>query len=508
MGHTELRATILWFLAALLLGPAVGSQESSSTFDDAARASQRDLERSLADLAALREQIAREKLPLSREMSDLERKIVALRADIDARSRALDARNLELTQDQTELDAQREEIQYLSNLLGEYTRNVETRVHIAELQRYRSLFDGARLAPDTSGLTPADVFRAQGAVVEASLDRLHELVGGTTFDGQAAGPDGRIEDVRIALVGPIALYAAKDGSSAGTAEQRLGSLEPNLRPLEDPALAGQARALVESRRGSLPFDPSLGQADQIADVEDSWVQHIRKGGPVMIPILLLAGAALLVGLVKWVQLARIRNPDRRKTEALLAALARRDPTATKRLVRELPGPTGEMLRAAVDSITEPKELVEEIMFERMLDTRLRSQSYLSFVAMTASAAPLLGLLGTVTGMMTTFKLITVFGTGDAKTLSSGISEALITTEYGLIVAIPTLLLYAYLSRRAKRLVDGMEKTAISFLNRIPADLPTEGWGREDGTTHGAEPPAGSTVRALREELSAPVARSG
>ena len=93
-------------------------------------------------------------------------------------------------------------------------------------------------------------------------------------------------------------------------------------------------------------------------------------------------------------------------------------------------------------------------------------SMLPFVAVSAAAAPLLGLLGTVTGIINTFKLITVFGTGDVKTLSSGISEALITTELGLCVAIPSLLFHAYLSRKAKGVVDDMEKVGIAFVNQI------------------------------------------
>ena len=62
--------------------------------------------------------------------------------------------------------------------------------------------------------------------------------------------------------------------------------------------------------------------------------------------------------------------------------------------------------------------------------------------------------------------MTVFGTGDPKTLSSGISEALITTEYGLIIAIPSLLLHAFLSRRARRILDEMEQVAVAFLNQV------------------------------------------
>jgi biopolymer transport protein ExbB len=84
----------------------------------------------------------------------------------------------------------------------------------------------------------------------------------------------------------------------------------------------------------------------------------------------------------------------------------------------------------------------------------------------AAVAPLLGLLGTVTGMIHTFRLISVFGTGDPRLLSAGISEALITTEAGLVVAIPLLLLHAFLSRRVQRLSEGLETSAITFLNRM------------------------------------------
>jgi biopolymer transport protein ExbB len=88
------------------------------------------------------------------------------------------------------------------------------------------------------------------------------------------------------------------------------------------------------------------------------------------------------------------------------------------------------------------------------------------MALTAAAAPLLGLLGTVTGMIKTFTLITIFGTGDAKSLSSGISEALVTTELGLVVAIPSLILHGLLSRMAKQKIGDLEQISVSFINGI------------------------------------------
>jgi biopolymer transport protein ExbB len=162
----------------------------------------------------------------------------------------------------------------------------------------------------------------------------------------------------------------------------------------------------------------------------------------------------------------VPTPSQKKIDRVLDALARGDFDEAKAKVRDIRGPTGSMLEAGVKYVRETRALVEEVMFEKILETRLRLQSYLPFVAIIAAAAPLMGLLGTVVGIINTFKMITLFGTGDPKTLSAGISEALITTEFGLIVAIPSLLLHAYLSRKARNLVDGMEKTAVGFANRL------------------------------------------
>jgi len=84
----------------------------------------------------------------------------------------------------------------------------------------------------------------------------------------------------------------------------------------------------------------------------------------------------------------------------------------------------------------------------------------------AAVSPLLGLLGTVTGMISTFDVITEFGTGDPKLLSGGISIALVTTQLGLIVAIPLLLLGNMLSGWAERIKDDIERSALRVINQF------------------------------------------
>jgi biopolymer transport protein ExbB len=108
------------------------------------------------------------------------------------------------------------------------------------------------------------------------------------------------------------------------------------------------------------------------------------------------------------------------------------------------------------------------MYEKMLVTKPRLERLMPMLALSAATAPLLGLLGTVTGMINTFNMITVFGTGDPKTLAGGISEALITTEFGLIVAVPSLLLHAFISRKGKGVLNSMEQTTVGFINGVNA----------------------------------------
>lgn len=427
---------------------------------------QRQLEESLAELAALRQAIAEEKVPMGRRLSELEEQLLEVRREYQQTMRLLDSRTLDLSNLRSEVQSRREEKTYISNLLSEYIRSFETRLHIAEIQRYSDLIEAARLAPENSNLSETEVYQTQVALVTASLERLHEALGGVRFDGSAVDSSGRVRRGTFVLLGPVALFRSDDGETVGIAEQRLGSLEPTILPFGSEAMTQAAATLVATGAGEFPFDPTLGNAHKIEATKQTLIEHIRKGGVVMYPILGLFGAAMLVVLFKWIELARLRQPSERRIRALLEAISERKKEVAAAEAAAIGGPTGAMLATGVEHLREPPALIEEVMYEKILTARLRLQRFLPFIAISAAAAPLLGLLGTVTGIINTFKLITVFGSGDVKTLSGGISEALITTEFGLIVAIPSLLLHAFLSRKARGMIAQMEKAAIRFMNQV------------------------------------------
>ncbi len=469
-----MRAKSVATLALALLGLAAGSaqdgasvpDEASARFGAAAADVRAKLEASLEELAAVRAQLAEEKIPLSRELSALEAELRELNLEYRETTRKLNVSALDLTKLKNEIATREEQSTYLTNLFLDYQRNFESRLHVAEEQRYEELLEAARLAPENANLSDAEVYDAQIAVLTASIARLDDLLGGTRFDGTALDPTGLLREGTFALVGPVALFRSADGAVVGTVERQVNSVQPTIVPFARPEDAEAAANVVETGAGAFPLDTTLGNAHRVAETEDSLLDEFEKGGSVMWPILALASAALLVALWKWISLAFVRRPSNKQIGALLGAAGRNDQAAAEAVVARLEGPAGRMLSAGVAHMNEPRDLIEEVMYETVLTTRLRLQRMLPFIAICAAAAPLLGLLGTVTGIINTFKLITIFGSGDVKMLSGGISEALLTTKFGLVVAIPSLLLHAFLSRKARAVVGQMEAVGVAFVNRV------------------------------------------
>lgn len=435
-----------------------------------AAAARTDLRAALDELADLRRQIEAERLPLAQRRTRLEQEVLAARAALERARREEGNQLVLLGVLRSEVNGLSNEVRSLESLLTEYRRSVEARLAVAELNRHRETLRATAAAEEAPDLAPADKLARQLDFVGTTLDRLEALVGGDRFPGQALTPEGVMARGQFLQMGPATYFTTEDGTVSGVVEQRLNSAEPHVAAL--PAeLSAALRQVITQGAGNLPLDPTGGNALRVRATRDPLMVHIAKGGPVMVPILALGGFALVVFLVKWLQIRRVRLARPTELRTILEALGLGQSAKAERQARSIPGPVGEMLAVAIQHHREPKEYVEEVMYEQMLATRPRLERLVPFLALAAAAAPLLGLLGTVTGMINTFNMITVFGTGDPKTLAGGISEALITTEFGLIVAIPSLLLHAVLSRKVKAVLAGMEQTATAFINGLPEARP-------------------------------------
>lgn len=420
------------------------------------------MQAALGELSALREQIKEEQIPLARELNQIQAQLREKRAEADRSQRLRDNAQVDLGRLRDIVTARRDEVDYLANLVNEYGGALDVRLGAIEGQRYDQQMDRFVAIGNDAELTKQQKLLQQLEILRTGLDRIENLMGGAVFDGQAVAPGGAIENGRYLVIGPQAFFSSQ--SAAGLALST-GTATPSVIPLGED-LDSLVRGVIQSGQGELPVDVTLGTALAIKREDETWLEHIEAGGFWMIPILGFAIVALLIAIYKAFEIMRVKMPEPGSIRDVLSLLNEgRDAEALER-ARAVRGPVGAMLVDAVQHADESKELVEEVMYERMLEVQPKLERLLPMIAVTAATAPLLGLLGTVTGMITTFKLITIFGTGDAKSLSSGISEALITTEYGLIVAIPALIMHALLSRRAQSVMAHMERNAVTFINGL------------------------------------------
>lgn len=437
------------------------------TIDEAGIAIDKRLEASVKELDVLRAKVGDERVAMAKELAQLEAELIEKRAEDNRIGQDLASRNQSLSDLTAELDSLRAESDYLSTLLTQFTDEFDSRLHVVDMLRFKSQVDAATLAREDTRKSDGEKFALQLDVVGASLTKIEDAIGGVRVEGQAVA-NGTVKPGQFVLVGPTAVFRSEDGQEIGLVDSS-SSEQAVVLPFSSEEDRVAAASLVLGTGGSFPLDVTLGNAQKVEAIEETWWEHVQKGGPIMIPLGILAGSALVVVLLKWLSMVFVRRPSRKQLARLLDCVESNEHQEARDIAAEMPGPGGRMLQAGAEHLGEPRDLIEEVMFEKLLAARLKLQGWLPFVAICATSAPLLGLLGTVTGIMGTFALMTEFGAGDPKILSSGISEALVTTEHGLIVAIPSLLLYAFLNRKARSFVDGMEKMALQFMNRMPSE---------------------------------------
>ncbi|MBU8869779.1 MAG: MotA/TolQ/ExbB proton channel family protein [Gemmatimonadales bacterium] len=240
---------------------------------------------------------------------------------------------------------------------------------------------------------------------------------------------------------------------------------------------------------SVPVDMSGGTTLRQLTHQAGLIDQLRAGGPIIWPILLIAVAALGIVVFKIVFLNRLHGNTDRVMGQVNELAAVGDWTGCDRIVGEHSGknlPVIHVIRAGLGARDEDRETLESTLQEAILHELPRIQRGISILAVLGAVAPLLGLLGTVTGMIDTFRVITMFGTSDPKLMSGGISEALVTTELGLAVAIPIMLLHTWLSRRTDRLIGDMEEKAVQLTNIVQKQklLPESGRGSGSGPANG------------------------
>jgi biopolymer transport protein ExbB len=195
---------------------------------------------------------------------------------------------------------------------------------------------------------------------------------------------------------------------------------------------------------------------------------IKAGGPVMWPLIVLSivAAAILLERLWTLQERRVIPPDLRQKVWKLVESGQLNERHITALAEN--SALGQILAAGLANRHRPREFIKEAIEDTGRHVVHELERFLNMLGTIAAVSPLLGLLGTVTGIIVAFNAITHTGVGDPKVLSGGIGQALITTATGLIVAIPALMGYRYLRGRVDALVIEMEKEALKLVQALDA----------------------------------------
>jgi len=193
---------------------------------------------------------------------------------------------------------------------------------------------------------------------------------------------------------------------------------------------------------------------------------VAAGGIVMVPIILCSILAVAITLERLWTLREQRVVPTELTDKVWQWVENRALSDKQVLTLQQHSPLGSILAAGLATRHRERAVMIQAIEDAGRHVVHDLERFLNMLATIAAISPLLGLLGTVTGMMRTFKAITVAGIGNPTAMAGGIAEALITTAAGLLVAIPALVAYRYLRGRVDALVIRMEKESIKLVQAI------------------------------------------
>jgi biopolymer transport protein ExbB len=257
--------------------------------------------------------------------------------------------------------------------------------------------------------------------------------------------DGKETSMEVARVGLFNIVA--DGKYLIFEDGDLAELP---RQPEAGRFTGSTSDLLSSDGGMVRFgiDPTLGGVLKTYVARPNLVERIQQGGLVGYLINALGIVGLLISIERMIVLGAA-------SQKVTAQLATETPNSNNAL--------GRVLSVYVNNKATDTETLELKLSEAIFKETPALNRALLFIKIISVVAPLMGLLGTVTGMIQTFQAITLYGTGDPKLMAGGISQALVTTVLGLTVAIPMVLLHTLVSGRSKRIVQVLQEQSAGII---------------------------------------------
>lgn len=440
---------IVIFISLLLCSSLVQAAEPNSQQSKVINTLLKDIKQAQKNLSTTQKKLAKLSNTLGKKVREQEQRVIALREKAAVSQRLQDEKTLSLQQLQERLKTWSDQNQYQQNVLSRFNHNISNEPFSAK-------------APSQQKL----------AWLSTYLDDIHHKIVPSWYDQKIVMANGELHSAKILNIGPVNWFVANDLQHAGFAslietdassknkDAALYKVEVALSDQESEGLV----QLMNTGSGTISLDPTLTRAFKINSQKETLLDHITKGGIWIFPIVFFGFFAVMIALMKAIQFWRLPalipafNERFAQLEKITSQTEKQ--SAKQALFSQAKGMQAELVAIAQNSEIGAKR--DDRLFANLLSHKHKLDYWLGAIAITAAVSPLLGLLGTVSGMIETFKLMTLFGAGDPSAVSGGISQALVTTELGLVVAIPALLLHALLSRRVKTYYGELETCGVTL----------------------------------------------
>ncbi|MGK0515023.1 MAG: biopolymer transport protein ExbB [Gammaproteobacteria bacterium] len=422
------------FSATVLLFSANISFAASS--DDAKQSILSDIKTAQRTLSKTQNSISKEQATLAKQIFTKQQSLSKLREQAAVNRRLADENTLSLDQLQTRLDTWQQQQQYQLNLLSRFVRQ--------------------NTSNSTSSNESANSQNELLSRVVSLINNQEQALYPQLKKQSVVLSNGELSQANTLQVGPVAWFSTQTPKLMG-----LLNLDDESNALKVALVQSTSddnpldNTLKQNGVGStlLTFDPSLTHLVTSQAQQESPLEHLEKGGLWAIPIILFACFALTIALLKAAQLLRL-SKIKMHSQMQLQQFFKAENSS------EFAGMQQQLFNLTLQS--EKGQVRDDQLFNQLIHDKHKLDNFIGAIAVTAAVAPLLGLLGTVSGMIETFKMMTLFGSGDPEVVSGGIAQALITTELGLVVAIPALVLNALLSRKAKAYYSQLEGFALQL----------------------------------------------
>ena len=290
---------------------------------------------------------------------------------------------------------------------------------------------------------------------------LAELSQVSKMEGEFFLTDGTKTSGDIIKIGNIAAYGISDSGIGALAPAGDGKFKLWPEPSAQSAKAIDTGQEIATLKVFL-FEST--EKDITPQADKTILQIIESGGAIAWVIVGLGVLAILLCMVRVFLLKSASTSTDKLTQAVSVLVNNNKIDEAAELCKQKKGSIARIVGATIRNLDRSRDHLEDIVSENILHETSALDRFGTFILVIAAVSPLLGLLGTVTGMIATFDIITEFGTGDPKLLSGGIAIALVTTELGLIVAIPILLIGNMLSGWSEKIKHDMERSALRITN--------------------------------------------